>query len=822
MKKRILSLALALVLCLGLAAPALAANDFVIQNGVLVEYTGNSSVVTIPSGVREIGPRAFKEPSEETNLVKVIIPEGVTTIQDEAFLGCYELTEVELPSTLRKIGKLAFWGCESLPSIEIPEGVTTIGDYAFQECWSLADITVPASVTSIGTGAFEGCVTPASFCCVLDSYANNWALEQGDAFIIISPMTEQAQAPASPVMSSVKVKDRNIISAGYNHTAAIDEDGSLWMWGCSYWGELGNDRQGNDNGGLYNRFILQTIPVKVLDDVVSVSLGGDTSSAIKADGSLWMWGVCDYGVEGMGNTRAETSRANSAPGELIQTVPFKVMDDVVAVSCGGDSTAAIKTDGSLWMWGDNSCGQLGNGGEGNVTTKYQVYQTVPIKVMDDVVAVNCGSYHTAAIKADGSLWMWGSNGYGQLGNGTTEESTVPVKVMDNVAAVSCEGSNTAAIKTDGSLWTWGDDWAGRLGNGSGGGHEKNAHGARQTVPIKVMDDVAAVSCGGGIAAIKEDGSLWMWGSNGSGQLGNGGVGNEVYTSNSGQKTTIQTIPVKVMDDVAAVNCGGSHTIAIKTDGSLWTWGDNWAGQLGNGQKGSYNSTNTPARITLGGGASMSKGVRLVLNGGTNGGVLWTDPTKSIQVPTNPTREGYTFGGWYTDAALTIPWNFNDKVVNTLVLYAKWVPVSSTASTTGKSQSTITLNGGKVTLDAYVLKAANGGDVTYVKLRDVAALLDGTKAKFNVDWRRGAIYVDTGKAYTTKNGTELKAISGTDGSYKWNTAPVLFDGTTKALEGIVLTDGQGGGHTFFKLRDLGQAIGFTVGWSAQEGIYIETD
>ena len=219
---------------------------------------------------------------------------------------------------------------------------------------------------------------------------------------------------------------------------------------------------------------------------------------------------------------------------------------------------------------------------------------------------------------------------------------------------------------------------------------------------------------------------------------------------------------------------------------------------------------------------MPRGVRLNLNGGTGGGTLWTSPDGAITVPDNPTRPGYTFGGWYTDAALTIPWNFNDKVVNVLVLYAKWTPVSSTATTTTRSSQSVSINGSPASLDAYTLIADNGGEVTYVKLRDIAALLEDTDAKFNVDWRNGAIYVSTETPYTTKNGTELKPISGTDGSYKWNTAPVLFDGVTKSLEGIVLTDGEGGGHTFFKLRDLGEAIGFDVGWSAERGIYIETN
>lgn len=187
MKKRVLTLALTLALCLGLAIPGMAAaSDFVVENGVLVEYRGNSSVVTIPSNVKVIGTRAFKQPWEECNLTKVIIPEGVTELRNSAFEGCYDLREVELPSSLRTIGKSAFWSC-ALETLEVPEGVTTIGDYAFQECWDLVDITLPASLTSIGEGAFESC-WDCSLTCPFDSYAYNWALEQPNSFIITSPL----------------------------------------------------------------------------------------------------------------------------------------------------------------------------------------------------------------------------------------------------------------------------------------------------------------------------------------------------------------------------------------------------------------------------------------------------------------------------------------------------------------------------------------------------------------------------------------------------------------------------------------------------------
>lgn len=338
------------------------------------------------------------------------------------------------------------------------------------------------------------------------------------------------------------------ISAKDHNSVIIKTDGSLWAWGENSSAQLGTGTTDNI-----------ATPIQVMSGIESVSAAGSSILAVKTDGSLWALGYNGNGNLGDGTTKGKAT-------------PTKIMDGVKSVSASLNYTMIIKTDGSLWACGLNRT-YAGSSLLGDGTT---INRPTPVKIMDGVISVSAGTFHTVAVKTDGTLWTWGYNSTGALGDGTFEDKGTPVKIMGDVASASAGFERTMAIKTDGSLWAWGWNGYGQLGDGTT--VDKNK-------PVKIINNVASVTTSGTdfTVLVKTDGSLWTCGRNWIGELGDG--------------TTIdKTVPVKIMDGVVSVSSGSAHTIALKTDGSLWAWGYNREGQLGNGVFESYKHTTIPIKI----------------------------------------------------------------------------------------------------------------------------------------------------------------------------------------------------------------------------------
>lgn len=232
------------------------------------------------------------------------------------------------------------------------------------------------------------------------------------------------------------------------------------------------------------------------------------------------------------------------------------------VSAGSLHTAAVRPDGILWNWGFNSYGQLGDN-----TTTYRSTPVTNLVSVNNWRSVACGRDHTCGIKTNGNLWTWGRNNEGQLGDNTTTNRITPITIFSSsLSWKDVEGgtAHTVAIQTDGTIWGWGRNVEGQIGDGTN---------TQRNAPTRIgsANDWKQISCGGyQTSAIKKDGSLWVWGKNNFGQLG---------TNDKVNRLTPVTTYLGG-NDWKQVSVGGGHIAAVKVNGTLWLWGRNTEGQLG--------------------------------------------------------------------------------------------------------------------------------------------------------------------------------------------------------------------------------------------------
>jgi alpha-tubulin suppressor-like RCC1 family protein len=395
------------------------------------------------------------------------------------------------------------------------------------------------------------------------------------------------------------------IAAGGDTSCAIDNSGRLDCWGSDDGGKLGQGRS------------LQSVtPLRVGNGFMQpaqsgravISAGLNHTVALKADGSLWAWGKNDSGQLG--------------DGSLTDTaIPKQIGTGYAAVKVGASHTVALKTDGSVWAWGLNSDGQLGDG--------TYTDSLVPKQIGTGYTAIGAGAYHSLALKSDNSLWAWGYNGDGQLGDGTRTSSVSPKLIGTGYTVIGAGAEHNLALKSGGSLWAWGSNADGQAGDGTT---------TDVLLPKQIGSGYSTIV--GGLyhsLALKSDGSLWAWGYNGLGQLGDG-------------TTTEVRVPKQIGTGYTAIAAGGYHSLAIKSGGSLWAWGYNGNGQLGDGT-----TTNVRAPKQIGSGyAAVTAGVNYTVALKTDGSLWAWGENISGQLGDGATTYGITprqVGTGYTAIAL---------------------------------------------------------------------------------------------------------------------------------------------------------------------------
>jgi alpha-tubulin suppressor-like RCC1 family protein len=289
---------------------------------------------------------------------------------------------------------------------------------------------------------------------------------------------------------------------------------------------------------------------------VQVSAGYNDTCVRKIDGTSWCWGF--NGLDELGD--GTTSDASSPVATI------SVGTGVAEVSTGQFHTCARNTDGTLWCWGYDADGELGNGSTNGLLAPLQV-----TALGSGVAQVSTGYSHSCARMVDGTLWCWGSNASGQLGDGTTNDQSSPEQVTalgSTVAEVSAGADHTCARKTDGTVWCWGNNNLGQLGDGT------NTSRGTPAPVLALSRPVVEISANNEFTCAREvDGTLWCWGGNTDGELGNNSP------PNSSSSTPVQAM---LGNAVLQVSAGDNGACAVETNHTLWCWGANFQGNLGDG------------------------------------------------------------------------------------------------------------------------------------------------------------------------------------------------------------------------------------------------
>jgi len=385
------------------------------------------------------------------------------------------------------------------------------------------------------------------------------------------------------------------VSAGNSHTCGIKKDGTLWCWGDNYYGQLGDnttiDRKspvleynqstnwksvsagdyhtcgvktdgtlycwGNNSNGQIgdNTTTAKHVPTQentASTNWLSISAYSSNTCGLKTDGTLWCWGYNHYGQLG----------DNTITDKHIPTQEITVSNNWKSVSAGYRHTGGVKTDGTLWCWGYNLNGQLGD------NTTLDRHSPTIIDTQEVLwKSISVGTYYTCGISDIENLYCWGYNGYGQLGDNSINESKFPVQEIKKFSwnFLSVGYMHTCAVKTDGTLWCWGYNGYGQLGDNTTVNRDTPTQENSGSTNWQSVSAGYSHTCG-----LKTDGTLWCWGDNNFGQLGDNTTINRLSPV---QENSLST-------NWKSVSTSYSHTCGVKTDGTLWCWGDNWSGQLG--------------------------------------------------------------------------------------------------------------------------------------------------------------------------------------------------------------------------------------------------
>jgi Regulator of chromosome condensation (RCC1) repeat len=361
---------------------------------------------------------------------------------------------------------------------------------------------------------------------------------------------------------------------------AASPSGTVWEWGYNSDGELGNRTNANSN--IPVQVGLTGLPSGVT--ITTIAGGGTHSLALASNSTVWAWGNNYYGELGNGSYNG----SNIPVQVSLPSLPSGVT--ITKIACGENHSLALASNGTVWAWGWNAYGQIGNRSYNGSNVPVQVsLPSLPSGVT--MTSISCGELHSLALASNGTVWAWGWNAYGQLGNGFDNYgSNIPVQVSIPsgfiITKIAGWGYHSLALASNGTVWAWGQSTT-----------------TFSNIPVQVGLTglpngviITNIECGElHNLALASNGTVWAWGLNYDGELGNG-------------TNTDSNIPVQVSlpsgVTISNIAGGGWHSLALASNNTVWAWGSNGDGELGNG---SYNGSNIPVQVSL---PSLPSGVTI--------------------------------------------------------------------------------------------------------------------------------------------------------------------------------------------------------------------
>nr|WIF89110.1 InlB B-repeat-containing protein [Acholeplasma laidlawii] len=589
-------------------------------------------------------------------------------------------------TALTSSGRLFTWGYNDYG--QLGDGTTT-KKYTPTEITSQFSLSTGDKIISVSLGEFHSAALTSSG--RLFTWGSNGSGQLGDGTI-----TNKYTPTEITSRFSLSTGDQIIsVSLGGSYSAALTSSGRLFTWGNNYSGQLGD---GTSTSKSTPTEITSQFNLVTKDKIIQVSLGYDHSAALTSSGRLFTWGYNRYGQLGDG-----TSTSKSTPTEITSQFNLVTKDKIIQVSLGYYHSAALTSSGRLFTWGYDDYGQLGNGPI-NRSTPTEITSQFNLVTKDKIIQVSLGYYHSAALTSSGRLFTWGLNYNGRLGDGTTINRSTPTEITsqfslstgDQIISVSLGSSHSAALTSSGRLFTWGYNSSGQLGDDTTTSKSTpteitQAHYELYSDTIVYNQSIMEY------VPFREGYTLDRWYSDSS--LTTAYIFTSMPSSNITlyAKWNIITYGIDYELDGGDNHVSNPSSYTVETN-TITLSEPSKEGYTFSGWYSDSSYVNKVTEITLGSFGNMTLYAKWSINQYTitfdsNGGslidVITQDYATTVTEPTSPTKEGYTFGGWYSDSSLTNAYTFTTMPAQNITLYAKWQKTITFNTNGGSTVESIT-------------------------------------------------------------------------------------------------------------------------------------